>query len=466
MKRIASIFMLLVLLTAVLAACGAPTGETGASPAAETGASPAAETGASPAAETGPEATGAEATPETDETPEATTETDEATPETGETPGPGTGMTLPNVGDLDLGTIRIATQSPLSGPQSALGTSIRDGAQLAVNQLAEQAGLDIELVALDDQAQEPVGSSNANQIATDQNILCVVGHLNSGVALAALPIYRDAGLAMVSPANTNPRITEEFGGTAFRLVGRDDVQGVVAENFARDTLEAQSVYILHDQTAYGEGIATFFQQQAQEDGLQVLGFAGTQETSVFDPVLTPIQAANPDIVFWGGIYSQAGPLLQQMRERGIEATFMGPDGIDSPEFARLAGEAAVGTYFSTVAGPPSEYPAAAQFAQDFQEEFGRSAPPFSPQAYDAAATCLTGIAQAAIEANGKPTREQVRDAIANLEPIEGVTGTITFDEKGDRVPATYFIVEVTSADPNEWGENRIVESLEIEPPEE
>jgi ABC-type branched-subunit amino acid transport system substrate-binding protein len=241
---------------------------------------------------------------------------------------------------------------------------------------------------------------------------------------------------------------------------------VVAENFARDTLNAQSVYILHDQSAYGEGIANFFQSQAMSDGLNVIGFAGTQETSVFDAVLTPIQAASPDVVFFGGIYSQGGPLLRQMRERGIEAEFLGPDGLDSSEFARLAGEAAVGAHYTTVAGPPSEYPAAAQFAQDYQERFNAAAPSFSPQSYDAASLCLVGIANAALEANGKPTREQVLEAMRNLEPYQGVTGMIQFNEEGDRSPATYFIQRVTSANPEEWGQNEVVDTIEAEPPAE
>ncbi len=375
---------------------------------------------------------------------------------------------MPNVGSLDLGTIKIASQSPLSGEQSALGISIRNGAQLALKQQAEQMGFKgLELVPFDDQATENVGASNANQIAADQDILCVVGHLNSGVALAALPTYQNANIAMVSPANTNPRITTEFGANpAFRVVGRDDVQGVVAENFARDTLKAKSVYVLHDQTAYGEGIATFFRDAAQKDGINVAGFAGTQEKSAFDAVLTPILAASPDVVFFGGIYSQAGPLLQQMRERGIQAKFLGPDGMDSSEFSRLAGDAAVGANYTTVAGPPSEYPAAAQFAKDYQAEYGAAAPSFSPQAYELAGICMTAIAKAAIAANGKPTRQQVVDAIKNLGTYQGVTGTIQFDANGDRAPATYFVAEVVSADPSKWGENKILNSIEAAPPQQ
>ena len=452
MKRFASFLMLLVILATTLAACGGGSGgttATDASPAASAApaASPA-ETAASPAGEASPSAAASSAG---EASPAATTEA---------------AAELPNVSGIDLGNIKIASQSPLSGPQAALGTGIRNGAELGIEQYNERLGMNVEFAPFDDQATPDVGASNATQVAADQDILCVAGHLNSGVALAALPTYKGANLVMVSPANTNPRITDEFGGTAYRVVGRDDVQGVVAENFARDTLQVKSVYILHDKTDYGQGIAEFFRDEAEKDGITVAGFEGTEEKAVFDSIITPILAAQPDLVFWGGIYSEGGPLLKQMREKGIEAQFMGPDGIDSDQFAALAGESAVGVKYSTVAGPPSEYPAAAQFAQDYQAKFNASAPSFSPQAYDAAAICMVAIAKAAQEANGKPTREQVSAAMQDLGTFAGATGNVTFDEKGDRAPATYFIGEVGSADPAEWGNNKIISKLDIAPPGE
>ncbi|WP_322496910.1 branched-chain amino acid ABC transporter substrate-binding protein, partial [Chloroflexus sp.] len=133
--------------------------------------------------------------------------------------------------------IKIATQSPLSGGQAALGTGIKNGAELAVRQLAgplESLGFKVELVPFDDQAKPEVGSANAKNIVSDKDILCLVGHLNSGVALASLPDYKNARLPMISPANTNPNITEGGYEVAFRVVGRDDVQGAVAEKFARE----------------------------------------------------------------------------------------------------------------------------------------------------------------------------------------------------------------------------------------
>jgi ABC-type branched-subunit amino acid transport system substrate-binding protein len=333
--------------------------------------------------------------------------------------------------------------------------------------LGEQIGFtDLEFVPFDDQAQEPVGASNANTIAADQDILCVVGHVNSGVALAALPTYKSANLTMISPANTNPRITEEFTGTAYRVVGRDDVQGVVAADFASKTLQAKTVYVLHDQTAYGEGLATVFRDQAEKNGLTVAGFAGTQETAVFDAVLTPILAATPDLVFFGGIYDRAGPLLQQMRGRGIEAKFLGGDGLDASDLARLGGEGVVGANYVTVAGPASSYPQAGQFVQDYQAKYGQPGAYPALQAYDGARACMVAIANAATKANGKPTRQQVNEAFKELGAFQGVTGNIEFNEKGDRDPATYYVFEVKSGDPAKWGENEVVDTIESKPPQQ
>ena len=479
MKRIVSLVMLLVLLASVLAACGgatpAGTASTTASVGTDTGAtasvaaSAATASVAASAATTESTAASAAASPSAAATAEAsaagagTTATTTAGTE-------GTAVaeeTLPDVSALNLSGIKIGYQGPLSGPQAQFGTTGLNGAQIAVEQLGEQMGFQgVEIAQFDDQAQETTGASNANTIAADQSIMCVVGHINSGVALAALPTYRDANLVMISPANTNPRITEEFDGTAYRLVGRDDVQGVVAADFAVNELQAKNAYVLHDQTAYGEGLATVFRDTLEERGVTVAGFAGTQEQSVFDAVLTPIQAANPDVIFFGGIYSTVGPFIQQLRERGIEATVLGGDGLDSSDLTRLAGEAGVGTNYVSVSGPASAYPQAAQFGQDYQTQF--SAPAGYPafQAYDAAKACLLAIANAASEANGKPTREQVKAAMEDVDTFQGVTGTVTFDDEGDRSPATYYVFEVVSGDPTKWGENTVAGTVDAEPPAE
>ncbi|RRR71324.1 MAG: branched-chain amino acid ABC transporter substrate-binding protein [Candidatus Viridilinea halotolerans] len=365
----------------------------------------------------------------------------------------------------DLGTIKIASQSPLSGPQAALGTGIRNGAELGVEQvnaLLADAGVTLELAPFDDQARAEVGSANAKNIVSDGDILCVVGHLNSGVALASLPDYKNASLAMMSPANTNPDITEGGYDVAFRVVGRDDVQGIVGETFAREELGVESVYIIHDTTAYGQGVAEFFRQAAEANGLEVLGFEGTEEKNDFSAILTPILAANPDLIYFGGIYDQAGPLFAQARDRGIEAAFLGPDGLDSPVLAELAGSALEGMHYTSVAAPVSQFPNAAQFATDYEAAYGAAAPPFSAQSYDSAGLCAVAILQAAIDAEGAPTREQVLDAMRAMTPFAGITGDYSFNAKGDPDPATYFVLKANLED---WDANELVTRLEIAPPQ-
>jgi branched-chain amino acid transport system substrate-binding protein len=236
------------------------------------------------------------------------------------------------------GTIKIATQSPLSGGQAALGEGIKLGTQLAIEKFKgplEKAGFKVELVPFDDQAKPDVGVANAKNIIADKDIMAVVGHLNSGVAIPSSEVYKEANLAMISPANTNPTITDRGYPNVFRICGRDDVQGVVGSEFAAGTLKAKSVYIIHDKTTYGQGVAEFFKADAEKKGIKVLGYEGTEEKSNFDPIITPMKARNPDLVYFGGIYEQAAPFFKQAREKGVKSKFMGPDGMDSSDLTKI-----------------------------------------------------------------------------------------------------------------------------------
>jgi branched-chain amino acid transport system substrate-binding protein len=342
--------------------------------------------------------------------------------------------------------IKIATQSPLSGGQSLLGVDIKNGAQLAVEQLSgplTEMGFTVELAPYDDQATPDVGVANAKNIVADSTILCGVGHLNSGVMIPSSEEYHTAGLAFVSPANTNPVVTTRGYAEVNRIVGRDDVQAPVAEAYAFNELGAKTVYIIHDKTAYGQGVAEFFRGAAEKDGLEVQAFEGTEEKANFDAIITPLLAANPDVVFFSGIYDQAGVFFKQARDAGYEGTFMGTDGMDASGLADLAGDALTkggGMVYTSVAGPASAYPKAAKFAEDFAAKFGAAPQPFAAQGYDSAAVCLAAIKNAADAAGGEvPTREAVRDAIRALT-LDGITGSIAFDSIGDLPTAKYFII--------------------------
>jgi branched-chain amino acid transport system substrate-binding protein len=290
-----------------------------------------------------------------------------------------------------------------------------------------------------------------------------VGHLNSGVAIPSSEKYKEAQLAMISPANTNPTVTDRNYLNVSRVCGRDDVQGVVGAEFAK-SLKVKTAYVIHDKTTYGQGVAEFFRDHAKKIGINVMGFEGTEEKSNFDPIITPIKAKNPDVIYFGGIYDQAAPFFKQAREKGVKSAFMGPDGLDSSDLVKIAGKAVVNMYYTSVAGPVSVYPEAKAFAKEYKEKFKKDPEPFAAQAYDSAAIGLKAIESAITSAGGKaPNREQVSVAVRKVKH-KGITGSIEFDEKGDPKKALYFVLKVASDDPAKWGENKEVKRLEIVAP--
>jgi branched-chain amino acid transport system substrate-binding protein len=352
---------------------------------------------------------------------------------------------LPAAAWAQKGTIKVAVQAPLSGEQAALGEHVKLGAQLAVEEATKSfkaLGFDLVFVPYDDQAKPEVGVANARNIVADPDVLVLVGHFNSGVALPSSEVYKDAMLAMISPANTATEITDRGYPNVNRVCGRDDVQGPVGARFAAQDLKLKSVYIIHDKTLYGQGVADNFRNEANKLGLKVLGYDGTEERANFAPMIIPMKAKNPDLVYFGGIYHQGGLLLKQMREKGVNAVFMGPDGLDSSEMVKIAGAQVVGSYYTTVAGPPDAYPESAAFAKKFKQRFGKEVESFAMYGYDAALVGIKAIEQA-IQSNGgkKPNRAEVSSAVRSLKNFKGATGSIAFDNKGDPVKAKYFVLQ-------------------------
>lgn len=353
------------------------------------------------------------------------------------------GMPLPAA--AQKGTIKIAVQAPLSGEQAALGEHIKLGAQLAVEEATKSfkaLGFDLVFVPYDDQAKPEIGVANARNLVADANVLVLVGHFNSGVALPASEVYKDAMLAMISPANTATEITDRGYPNVNRVCGRDDVQGPVGARFAAQDLKLKSAYIIHDKTLYGQGVADNFRQEAKKLGMNVLGFDGTEERANFAPMIIPLKARNPALVYFGGIYHQGGLLLKQIREKGVKAVFMGPDGLDSSEMVKIAGQHVTGSYYTTVAGPPAAYPETAAFAKKFKQRFGKEVESFAMYGYDATGVGIKALEQT-IKANGgkKPSRAEVSTAVRQLKDFKGVTGSIAFDNKGDPVKAKYFVLQ-------------------------
>jgi branched-chain amino acid transport system substrate-binding protein len=352
---------------------------------------------------------------------------------------------IPAASWAQKGRIKIAVQAPLSGEQAALGEHIKLGAQLAVEEASKafkDLGYELVLVPQDDQAKPEVGVANARNMVADPEVLVIVGHFNSGVALPASEVYKDAMLVMISPANTATEITDRGYPNVNRVCGRDDVQGPVGARFAAQELKAKSVYIIHDKTTYGQGVAESFRNEAKKVGMNVLAFEGTEERANFSPMIIPLKARNPAFVYFGGIYHQGGLLLKQMREKGVKALFMGPDGIDSEEMVKIAGAAAVGSYYTSVAPPRDATPETAAFAKKYKQRFGKDIEAFGLYGYDATLVGIKAMEQW-LKANPgkKPSRTEVSTAVRKIKNFKGVTGSIEFDNKGDPVKAKYFVLQ-------------------------
>ncbi len=372
--------------------------------------------------------------------------------------------------DKENKTIKIATQSPLSGAMSVIGSDIKNGTQLGIEQLSEpltKMGFKVELAPFDDQGNPDTGVANAKNIVSDPAVFGVVGHYNSGVQIPSSEEYHAAGLCNVSPANTNPKVTERGYLEVNRVCGRDDVQGAVGAQFAKSK-NIKTAYVLHDKTAYGQGIAEYFKKEAEAQGMKVVGFAGTEEKANFDAILSPIIAAKPECIYFGGMFDQAAVLYKQARQKGFKGMCLSDDGFDSPDASKIAGDALMqgaGTYFSTVAGPAAFYPDTAKFVADFKAKFGNAPQPFAAQSFDCTAILLKAIENATTANGGKlPARADVAKAVRALQNFKGVTGTYTFNAKGDPSVGKYFIIQVTSPDPAQWASNKIDQTLSIAPP--
>jgi len=328
--------------------------------------------------------------------------------------------------------IKIGHVGPLTGGIAHLGKDNENGARLAVEEINAAGGLKVgdktykfELVAEDDKADPKEGTLAAQKIV-DSGAVAIVGHLNSGTTIPASKIYADASVAQISPSATNPKYTEQGFKTAYRVVANDNQQGSVLANYAAETLKAKTIAIIDDRTAYGQGLADVVEKVAKEKGLKVVGREFTNDKATdFNAILTKIRGAKPDVVMYGGMDATAGPMAKQMKQLGIKSTFLAGDGVCSPEFIKLAGDAA-GILHCSMAGEAVEKMAkGADFVAKYKAKFNQDVQIYSPYAYDAVYVVADAIKRA-----GKADRASITAAMPAAN-YEGVTGTIAFDEKGD-----------------------------------
>jgi branched-chain amino acid transport system substrate-binding protein len=328
--------------------------------------------------------------------------------------------------------IKIGHVAPLTGGIAHLGKDNENGAKLAADEINEAGGLKIgdktyklEIVAEDDKADPKEGTLAAQKIV-DSGAIAVVGHLNSGTTIPASKIYADASMAQISPSATNPKYTEQGFKTAFRVVANDNQQGAVLANFAATEMKAKTVAIIDDRTAYGQGLADVFEKVAKEKGLKVTTREFTNDKATdFNAILTKVRAGKPDIIMYGGMDATAGPMAKQIKQLGIKAPLLAGDGVCSPEFIKLAGDAADILSCSMAGEAVEKLPKGEEFKAKFKQKFGTDVQIYSPYSYDAVYIIADAIKRA-----GSVDRAAVAAAVPATN-LTGLTGQITFDEKGD-----------------------------------
>ncbi len=348
--------------------------------------------------------------------------------------------------------VRVAVAGPFSGNAAAFGEMIRRGAELKAKEINEAGGIkeineageiikgrQLKLFFGDDVGTEKEAKAVATRFATDRRILAVVGHFNSACSLAGKGIYKENGIVELSPGSTNVDVCQGSDWT-FRNLYRDDFQGAFIAGYIKKFLtEYESVGILFENDDYGRGLRDGFVAEAKKISLSVVvENAYDRDTTDYTAQLTNLKAENPDIILISGLYGQAALIVKQARGLGINAQFFGADGIDSPEFIKIAGDAANGTYLATPFTFGAGGEEAAKVAKAFEAEFGVPPDTWAALTYDA-----MGMIADAIEKtyNNKATlaenRKAIRDHLAELDTPEegytGITGLTYFDINGDTV---------------------------------
>ncbi|HJV07829.1 branched-chain amino acid ABC transporter substrate-binding protein [Paludibacterium denitrificans] len=331
----------------------------------------------------------------------------------------------------DGSTVKIGSANPLTGPFAHWGRDADNGVKLAVEEAnAENITLDgkkvkFEVVSEDDQADPKVATQVAQRFV-DQKVAGVIGHLTSGAAIPASRLYSDAGIPMIAGSVTSPKFTEQGYKNTFRIIANDVQQGQALAKFAVSGLKAKNVAIIDDRTTYGQGLADDFAKSVEAAGAKVVKHEFTTNSATdFMAILTSIKGAKPDLVFYGGMDAQAGPMVKQMRKLGLNAAFMGADGVNTAEFAKLGGKDAEGSYASSAGAPKESMPGFASFNEKFKKRFNAEIQAYAPYTYDATRVMIDAMKRA-----GSANPAKYLPELSKTQ-LQGVTGKIAFDAKGD-----------------------------------
>jgi len=338
-------------------------------------------------------------------------------------------------GGASSGTLRIGVAGPITGDQAKNGEDLEKGTTLAMDDWNARGGVlgrKVELVVRDDEHNPAKAKTVALQLLAEK-VEGVIGHFNSSCTEPASEEYVKRGIVMITPASTNPHITERGYATVFRTCGRDDQQGAIGAEFLVKELKARKVFVLDDKTQYGAGLANYFAEAAKAAGVQVVrdGFASTEMN--FEPCINKVKAENPDAWYFGGIYTQVVPLLRQGRERGVKQPLISGDGVFyQKEFIEAAGGAAEGCFVTFPSMIPPE------FLAKYKARFGadKEPGPYAIYSYDAA-DILFGAMQKCGSTDGKKVAGAIR-----AQPWEVSSGRLEFDARGDLKSGGYRVWEV------------------------
>ncbi|MEU4389377.1 branched-chain amino acid ABC transporter substrate-binding protein [Kribbella sp. NPDC023855] len=358
-------------------------------------------------------------------------------------------------------TAKIGVIAPLSGDLSALGLGIQHSVELAVKQANESnaiPGWKLEVAAKDDEGKTDPGKNAATALASDKDVIGVVGTLNTSVSQQVQPVLAPKNIVQVSPANTGPGLTmgadwqknpKRPYPTYFRTCTTDAVQGPFAARYLYETAKITKVATVHDKKAYGQGLVGTFTEEFKKLGGQIVAAETLNpDESNYQSVVSAIKPSAPQAVYYGGEYPQAGPLSQQMKAGGLNVPLMGGDGIKDPKFQVLAGKSADGDLSTSVGAPTDSTEAGKKFLADYKAAgFKEDSAAYGGYSYDAANAIINALKTSLKDAKDvESARQATVDAVSKVS-FDGVTGKVAFDQYGD---STTKVLTVYKAAGKDW----------------
>lgn len=337
------------------------------------------------------------------------------------------------------GPIKLGMLAPFSGSESAFGDYMKNGAQLAIDEINADGGIDgreLELVVEDDACDATTAVAGANKLVTE-GVVASVGGYCSGATLPTLPIFDEAGVPMVIPAaNSNELVKQKLPGV-FLINGTGTQQAEAAVTYAQKT-GAKSVAAINDATAYAKDLADSFEAQAKEAGLTVdFNAVVTPGENDYAAVATQLADAKPDLVYWTGYYQEGGLIARQSKDAGFEGTFLVGDGSVDAKFAEIAGKGYTEHVLGTFTQTPDMLEGADKWIADYKKLAGADPGPYSTQAYDA----VNVVAEAMKEAKGTDFDKVVK-ALEGLKDFETLGGPLTFMPDHTRSGGGFVIVSI------------------------